>query len=267
MGILVVEDGSGVAGANSLCSPGYAAGYHAARGNLTVGQVASSSTISFDAQGLVLGTGLFGQFQAGAIVQVEGSTDNDGFGWVDAATANQLSTSWRPRVVEPAGDAVTVTLYGRSGWWASTRQRLEAALVAATDYLSSAYDWVGNPVSDSQGTPWPRENVFVGAGSRFYRQGAEIASNEVPPAVSMAVALLSLEELRRTLLEVVDPERQLRSKAIEGAVDKTFDNPRGRRRFPAVDALLMGLAVPAYRRGSRVIPSVGRALAPLWRTC
>lgn len=54
------------------------------------------------------------------------------------------------------------TLRGLADWAALTTGAKEAALVNATEYLSDAFDWVGERLTDEQALAWPRTASYSG---------------------------------------------------------------------------------------------------------
>jgi hypothetical protein len=240
---LVVETGAGVEGANALAHPAFAAEYHADRGNLVEAGVypvsaavfaAAASTVSVPSNGA--------NVPSGSVVLFEGATEpgNSGYCIVTAVASDLLTVAWMDDLADETAD-VTMTVFEQEGWWDS-RRRLEASLVNATEYIA-VRSWYGTPVSDVQGTPFPRQQMMVRRTGQYYAAGHLIPEDEVPLAVKHAVCHLSLEDLAEALSEVRRPSQQLKSKRI-GPISKSFDNPRGTRRFPTVDRMLLGLVAP-----------------------
>lgn len=237
---IVVEDGTGVTGANALASPSFAAEYHADRGNLTViGEYEVSSAVFDPSAGTVSVPSNGANVPVGSIVQFEGATEdgNNACGYVTAVSTDLLTVRWLDDMASETVD-VTLTVFDQSGWWA-TRRELEASLVNATEMLGSR-PWYGSPVSDVQGTSFPRRDMVVRAHNQYYARGYAIPSDEVPLAVKHATCHLALEDLNNPLAEVIDPGRQYKRKKV-GPIDKTYAAPTRRRRFPLVDRMIRGL--------------------------
>lgn len=241
---LIVEDGSGVAGANALATPQFVAEYLADRGDdLVVERTLSTSAATF-AAGSVSFTGITAAtVPAGSIVRVEGAgeEENVGYAYVDSVNdgTHTATLSWLTGATEAPGASVVLTVYALEGW-TGTRQRLEGSIMNASEYLSTAYAWLGVPVTDGQGMPFPRSYLYAGSGSPYYVVGFEFPDDAVPTAVKAAIARLAVQDLSEPLLDPVDPKTQLKSKTI-GPISKVYDNPQGRVRYTAIDRMLRGL--------------------------
>ena len=245
---LIVETGTGVAGANSLASPGACAEYHADRGNLTEASVQFVVDAVFaPPNGLTLpSTGA--SIPVNSIIRIDGAGEqsNRGYAYATAVTGDDLVVYWLDGMVSETS-SVVVTVWGQDGGWWSTRSRLESSLINATEYVS-ARTWLGTPVSEVQGTPFPREGLFVAANGQFYRRGYEIPVDEVPLAVSHAVCHVALEDLSEQVNEVVSPDSQVLMSKV-GPITTRFarkDTGVKLRKFPHVERMLWGLYV---RRG------------------
>jgi hypothetical protein len=249
---ILVEDGTGVVGANSLVHPSFAASYHADRGDLTdIGTFSvAGATFTPPYEVVVPLTG--DDVPVNSIILIEGATDlgNVGFGYVTGKTATDtLTVRWFDEMAAEVSDIV-LTVWAQNGWW-STRLRLESTLINATELVSSR-TWLGTPVNEVQGTPFPRQNLYVSSTGQFYSRGYLIPDDEVPVAVLNAVCHVALEDVTEKVAEVVRPKQQLLSKKI-GPIEKSFSNPRGLRMYPVVERMLWGLYV--QRSGFRPLRS------------
>lgn len=158
--------------------------------------------------------------------------------WVTEAEA---TTYWSDRQVTDWTDALPAVR--------------EAKLREAADYLMLAYRWPGQPSTIVQRLPWPRSGVR--SGSSLY------PTNAIPTQVIDAQKVLAVEALSTPLLlRAPAPDRQLieETKSAKG-FSKTLkyatspvDAVSGLSRFPAVDALLAGIAQQGTGSSFRSIP-------------
>lgn len=73
--------------------------------------------------------------------------------------------------------------------WTGADADKEAAIRRASQHISSAYKWSGYPVRyRDQAFGWPRSGVYDG-------DNYPVPSDEVPPEIQQAVAMVALEEL------------------------------------------------------------------------
>lgn len=244
--ILVVEDGTLVAGANTLCTPTQAAAYHLSHGNSLLAQRLESSNITFAANGVVtLPTGAL-TADLPAVVRFTGAAEagNTGWGYAVAGAGDDVLVSWLTTETEAAGAAVVLDVFAQSGWWADTLWRLEASLVRATVWVTHRYDWAGTRLGT---LAWPRDDVSALYTGRYYDVGDLIASDVIPEGVPEAVAAWALVDLSEDLFRHVPrDERPLVSKTIPGVIAKTWAAGRGDAagqapEAPLADAEVAGL--------------------------
>lgn len=238
---LVVEDGSGVSGANSLVSPSFAAEYHADRGGLTESLSttvlsavfsSSSSTVTVPATG--------SSVPAGSIVQLSGASEaaNNSFAYVDSVSGDVLTVSWVDGMVDETVASLSLFVFEKNGWW-SSRRRLEASLVNATEWLSHK-SWRGTAVKQEQGVPFPRKGLVVASNGQFYSRGYRVPDDEVPLAVRFATCHLALEDVSSTVASVERVNSVLKSKKID-EIEREFEVVRLTREYPVVDRMIVGL--------------------------
>lgn len=246
---LIVEDGSGVTGANTFVSLQEAAAFFAERGGLVPSLEVSGTDIAFGEGGVVSSATAdkFAGVEAQTIARIEGAAEaaNNGFAFVQSLGDGALNVRWLTTADEAAGPGVTITLYERAGWWASTSARLEAALVNAARYLGKRYEFAGDQVAEYQPLPFPRRWILVDAGSPYYVPGYAVAEDEIPVAVKWAQLWLALADLEEPLEAPVDPRDYLQSKTVGASgISKTFGGRVTRRRFPHADGEVVGLLAP-----------------------
>ena len=270
MSRLVVEDGTGVPGANSFAGLQEAAVFHAERGGLIPVREVVSSEVSFAPAGFVnapLGTFALVPVQSLVEVRGAGEAENSGFGYVLASTEDGLVIDWLETVEEAAGAVVRVTVFEQSGWWASTTARLEASLVNSTSFMLRRYAFAGVASVTGQALPWPRRFVFVDPGGvpqwgdlGVLPEGVgwlEVPYNVVPSGVKRCQLWLALADLESPLNAPVDPQQFLVSKSIGPAgIVKTFGGQVRLRRFPHADAEVAGLLAPTVSGGGPFHPIV-----------
>lgn len=244
----IVEDGTGVDGANSLAGVQEAAGFHAETGGLVPVLTFSGTDIAFAPGGIITGpAGKFTGIEAQSIIEVRGAglAANAGFGHLRTASATELAADWLDTATEAAGEEVTITVFEKSGWWHQSSVRILQSLVNATKFACRRYFWPGLPALDRQALPWPRVDVVIGAGNPYLVDGYELPAEEIPLGIVRAVCVLSLADLEEPLLATVDPRESLKEKEIGvKGIKKVFGGPVRKRRFPAADAEVAGIAVP-----------------------
>lgn len=246
---LIVEDGTGVAGANSLAGIQEAALFHSERGGLIPVLGVSGADIAFQPGGIITGpAGKFDGIEVQSIIEVSGAAlaANSGFGHLRSVAGDQLAADWLETATELAGEDITITVYEKSGWWHPSSVRMEQSLVNATAFANRRYDWPGLPALDVQPLPWPRTDVIAGVGSPYLVAGYILPDGEIPLGVQRAIYWLSLADLEEPLLATVDPREALKSKKIGvQGIEKVYGGLVRKRRFPAADAEVAGIAVAA----------------------
>lgn len=123
---------------------------HSADGTWTTAGLASASgtTISFTAPDTIADSGSgFGSFAIGDVIEVKGSTDNDGVYRVTAAAAGSLTVDKGTITTESAGDSVTVS----EGEYAGNGTTLTSFAIFKhyTDLTSDLYEEFNGKVVDS----------------------------------------------------------------------------------------------------------------------
>lgn len=94
-------------------------------------------------------------------------------------------------------------------WATASQGAKEAALIKATDYVNTLYEWPGTIADESQELSWPR----VGA---FDREGRKLTG--IPEAIKKATAYLAGKAVEGSILfEVGDeqPIEQLKAESVE----------------------------------------------------
>lgn len=114
---------------------------------------------------------------------------------VETGTGSPSSNSYAS-----VADAQThFTDRGLTALAAKTTAELQAALIAATDYIDSKFSFSGSRVSATQALSWPR------SGSSDGEEGIDIADNTIPAAIRRATIVLAGKYLEgTTLLEDLD---------------------------------------------------------------
>lgn len=246
---LILEDGTGVIGANTYSDMQGAAAFFAGRGGLVPLQefeIDGSAEFVAGTNELVVPAGTLADVTFPSIIQIQGASNpaNQGFAFARSISEDgtTVKTSWLAMVNESPSGIVTLTVYDRTGWYADTSARLEAALTNGAEAMNTRYPWGGWPTFDVQELAWPRGGVVVDAGSPYYAEGYEVADDEIPLGVVRCHLWLALADLETPLREPVDPQSYLQSKSIgPGGIAKTFGGEVRRRRFPHADAEVAGL--------------------------
>lgn len=262
MPVLVVEDGTGVAGANTFADVQAAAAFHAERGGLLPTLELRGTDIAFAAGGKITSAteGRFAGIERSSIVRVRGAGQaaNNGFGHLFAAAGVELVADWLPTVDEDAGASVRLTVYERSGWWHASAERLESSLVNGSKHMGKRYPLGGYPVADLQPLCFPRTQLVCGEGSPYYVVGYVFADDELPVGVPECACWLSLADLEEPLDTVIDAREALQSKSVTASgISKVFGGPVRRRRFENADNEVAGLMGASLGEGPF------RALAPV----
>ena len=256
--LLVVEDGTGLAAANTFIRPREAAEVLATRGFITAeaSNVVANCTVAAAGRTVTRASGDWQTFvQRFDIIRIEGAVGagNNGFDYVDSISSTVLTLGGWLDLADEAGVTLTVTAYLQSGWWASPREALEATLVQGSEWLGSKYGWLGEPLKATPGLSFPRKGLYVGAGSRYYAPGTLLPSDEVPVAVRRAAALAAAESRTRSLLETTDVGQLVKRKTL-GPITKEFFAPGAPRQLAHVNRELYGLYRVAH--GARRLQAV-----------
>lgn len=268
---LIVEDGTGVAGANSFLGLQAAAQFFSERGALIPAGEASSAAATFAPGGsLAYDAGAFAAIPVSSILEISGAaeSENIGFGYLTANDGATLALDWLTTTTEAPGATVRITWFEQSGWWHAAQARLVSALINGAAEMRTRYRWPGRPKNNAQPMPWPRTDVSVLIGD----DGADAPANAallialglggqpaglysipddvVPAGVGPCQAWLALADLDAPLQAPVDPQQFLVSKSIgTSGIQKTFGGLIRRRRFPHADAevayLLRAAAAPS----------------------
>lgn len=119
--------------------------------------------------------------------------------------------------------------------------RLEAAIVAATQYLDVRFEFVGYRSDADQTTEWPRSAAYNGRGDRQVG---------IPRAVKQATAEYAYRALSATLL--ADPDRDGSGQAIKSKSETV--GPISERLEYAV---YTGFTMPIYPLADRLLTSQG----------
>jgi len=122
-----------------------------------------------------------------------------------------------------------------NGAWTASADQKVAAIVAATDYVNTAYLYQGSPTYDDQVLVFPRAGMIDA-------DGREYASDEIPVLVKQAIAELALVYVLNGEIVPIKVEggarmRRERVGAIELEVD--YADTENAVAFPKVYALLV----------------------------
>lgn len=121
----------------------------------------------------------------------------------------------------------------------------KSSLVVATTYLSSGYQWIGSPYNLVAGyLAWPRWGAYDAAGVLYAG---------VPDLVKRATAWLALQHNTTRLDKPFDAARDLKSVAITGSLDITWNegaSAAAAPRYGYVDQLLAPLMLSGIASGS-----------------
>lgn len=137
-----------------------------------------------------------------------------------------------------------LTAEGAEAWVAEDSVKREAALVSASRWISTAYVWIGAPLSPAQALAWPRSGT---------------AYENTPPTVLIAVFRLAREALGRDLFAAQTRGRErVKAGSVEVEYDPitAFTSVAGGARFPWIAPLLRGLTLRAPGDGVRKIVRV-----------
>ncbi len=119
------------------------------------------------------------------------------------------------------------------------------AIIAATQYLTSSFQFIGRPWSYVAGyLSWPRWDAFDRDGV-FYEG--------VPAEIQQATAWLALKHTTTPLDAPIDTTRDLKSVAISGALDVEWNegaSAAGKPRYDYIDSLLSRLVESGVSGGS-----------------
>lgn len=222
---IVVEDGSGLANANSYASAAEAASYHSTYGNsawrepAAVGRIhlptqpaaGNTVTVGVTAYQFVSGSPLASkdvrlgatsqETQANLVAAING-TGNRGYAYHSAtpvnsdATASDFSSDVCVLTTIAGGSAANATALAMTTASPATNyveafsggiDSLEPALMRATRYLDLKYAqrWYGDRANEEQALAWPREGVVD-------RDGFELPDDAVPVKLKYAVAEAAL---------------------------------------------------------------------------
>lgn len=148
---------------------------------------------------------------------------------------------------------------GRTAWVALTTQQREYALIAATDYINSAFSFVGNRRTTTQALAWPR----VSPGDWRTPAGVPV---QVKQAVTRVADLAATEGL--SLFGAVNGT-DLVKRVQAGSVSVEFSDmglsvsATGRAMMPWLSDLMAGLIVSGP---DNVADANGFAMLPVVRT-
>ena len=122
---------------------------------------------------------------------------------------------------------------------------IDAAILYATEYLDSKYQWRGTPVDDDQSLGFPTEGGYDD-------QGREITG--LPVQVPKATAELALLHVTSPLNSTLGP--RVVEQRVEGAVHVIYSDKNGNEgtRYPFIDRMLKGLYTSG---GVQFIESMG----------
>lgn len=125
-----------------------------------------------------------------------------------------------------------------STWSAGTTAAKEKALIEATQYIDSTYDFIGYHATldlDTQPLAWPRDGVVISSGPF---RGVDIDSNVVPQAVKDAQAELALEALSARLEPVKDRGGMIKKTKVDVLEVEYFDWAPSAKTFVFISKLL-----------------------------
>jgi hypothetical protein len=263
---LILEDGSGVVGANSLVTLQEVARFHSETGGLTPIHDVSSSAVTFAAGGILTApAGTFASIPEASIVEIYETTGDDlgppanrGFAFVQAVATpggDQLTLAWLSTVTEAPGASLGIVVYDKAGWWAPTAARLVSSVINATRFVCKRYGWAGWPTRDVQALAWPRRFIRVGPGSPYLSQFHSVQDNEIPLGVKRAICWLTAEDISEPLEATEDLREALVSKSVTtSGISKVFGGPMRRRRYPQADSEVAGLTGTSSAPAGPFIP-------------
>jgi len=237
----LVEDGTGVEGANAYVDLAYARAYHEDRG-----QVA-------DWDGTSLSLSITEADKDDDTVTIAGADLPDGLElltdyWVVVASSStlQLAASYddavavSPVVVDIGPGEGTPPMGVTSPDFQSQRE----AIVRATDYVEARWgdSFLGEPLTDDQGLHWPADGAF-------YR-GEELTG--VPEVLKRAIAEYALHEQSSSLQVATSSGEVVEESHTLGPAVRTvkYASPvsSGTTDVPAADRLIRRLLRPAHAR-------------------
>jgi hypothetical protein len=267
---VIVEDGTGIPGANALATPAQVAEHLAGRATLVAGAVLASSAIAFSVGGAITAPSSLTGLVASRIIRISGAgvTGNNGWAYIKTVSAPVLGVvtialAWLETATEAAGAVVGIEVYNAAGWWAVTPQALEGSIVAATESLLQLV-WIGTIKYTYQTVPWPRIYAYTCKEGRR-PLGELIPETEIPAEVIEAVARLAVDHLVAPIDATVTTqpvaEGQLRSKQIGPIKREWYEAPPrnskyGRAYRPWLAPLLRGLYYEADSGPSRKLTRV-----------
>ncbi len=132
-----------------------------------------------------------------------------------------------------------------TSWSALSDDAKKQAIIAATQYLTSSFQYIGRPLNLVAGyLAWPRWDAFDAEGV-FYEG--------VPLEIQQAAAWLALKHTVTPLDAPIDTTRDLKSVAISGALDVEWNegaSAAGKPRYDFIDSLLYRLVQSGVSGGS-----------------
>lgn len=127
---------------------------------------------------------------------------------------------------------------GSSATWTGTEAIKQSALIVATRYLNSAYQYIGEPFVWLPGhLAWPRWWAYDEEGVLY---------DGVPVLMQEATAWLAARHLVKPIDEPVDLSKDLKSLSIAGSVSLEWNEGAGasaQRRFAFLENLLSRLVL------------------------
>jgi len=221
---IVVEDGSGMATAESLISVADATTYHTARGNSTWNDVVELMTLDVapSGAGWAIGDTITGATSANTCTVLERITtltyhikDRSG-----AFTLGEILSNGTATADQGAANPVLAAVDTVREQW----------LRKASEYMVSNFRdrWKGERINEDQALDWPRNGVVV--------SGYTLAYDTVPTVIERACAELALKAKTETLQP--DQTRGKLSVTV-GPIKTDYDksSPQAKR-FKAIDAML-----------------------------
>lgn len=134
-----------------------------------------------------------------------------------------------------------------STWAAATTEAKEAALLEATQYLDSHFNWIGRLVDFDQPLGWPRAWATIRVGNFA---GKDFGTSEIPEKLKRACAELALEALSERLSPNLDRGGAIRREKVGELEVEYFNWAPSRKTYSFVRQMLRDIVTgtPTVRK-------------------